>query len=175
MWYYLYGDYMNPYIIVAVMIVIDIISIPFIIRSILRKNIRKKGIAIAVFLTVFIVVEAAFSAFYINVNQFYDREGNIYTSAEDVLYYDRDGREYILYPTKADRRHFISTDSRYMYIAERVYVDKDGYIVYDRENKIRETELKYVYADDEGNEYYRADEIRFDSKGSIRLKNSEKS
>ncbi|MBQ5592840.1 MAG: hypothetical protein IIU80_07830 [Clostridia bacterium] len=166
---------MNPYIIVAVMLVIDLVSIPFFIRSMLKKNIRNKGAAITLLLVAFIAVEAAFSVFYINANRFYDREGNIYTSAEDVIYHDREGNEYTLYPTKADHWHFISTDSRYTYIAERVYVDKDGYIVYDRENKIKETDLKYVYADDEGNEYYRADEIRFDSKGSIRLKNSEKS
>ncbi|MBR5262580.1 MAG: hypothetical protein IKV49_02045 [Clostridia bacterium] len=164
---------MNPYIIVAVMLVVDIISLPFIIRSMLRKNIRKKGAAIALLLAAFIAVEAAFSVFYIRTNQFYDREGNVYLSQEDVLYYDRNGKEYILHQTKADRMHFISTDSRTMYISERVYTDMDGYIVYDKENKFSPTDRKYVYTDVDGNEYYRADEIRFDHNGDMRLKNKD--
>ena len=170
---YFRGDYMNPYIIVAVMLVVDIISLPFIIRSMLRKNIRKKGAAIALLLAAFIAVEAAFSVFYIRTNQFYDREGNVYLSQEDVLYYDRNGKEYILHQTKADRMHFISTDSRTMYISERVYTDMDGYIVYDKENKFSPTDRKYVYTDVDGNEYYRADEIRFDHNGDMRLKNKD--
>ncbi|MBR6531080.1 MAG: hypothetical protein IKT61_01095 [Clostridia bacterium] len=164
---------MNPYIIVAVMIVIDVVSIPFFIRAFLKKDIKNKGIVLAVFLAVFIAVEAAFSVFYINANQFYDREGNAYTSQEDVIYYDRVGNEYILYPTKVDRWHFVSTDSKYMYIAERVYIDMDGYIVYDKENNFLKTDLKYVYTDAEGNEYYRADEIRFNHKGEMKLKDKD--
>lgn len=161
---------MNPYIIVAVMVVIDIVSIPFVIRSILKKNIRKKGAVIAVFLAVFVAVEVAFSVFYINANQFYDREGNVYTSQENVLYHDRDGNEYILYRTKVDRWHFISTDSKYMYTSERVYLDTDGYIVYDKENEFKKTDREYVFTDSDGNEYFRAEEIRFNHKGEMKLK-----
>lgn len=164
---------MNPYIIIGIMIVIDLISIPFVIRSIMKKNIRKKGAVIAAFLAVFIVIEAAFSFFYISSNQFYDREGNVYQSQEDVLYYDRGGNEYILRQTKVDRWHFISKDSKYMYISERVYVDMDGYIVYDKENEFEKTDRKYVFKDSQGNEYFRAEEIKFNRKGEMKLKNKD--
>ncbi|MBR3836400.1 MAG: hypothetical protein IKJ69_06425 [Clostridia bacterium] len=161
---------MNPYIIVAIMIVIDIVSLPFIVRSMLKKDIRKKGIVITAFLAVFIAVEIAFSVFYINSNQFYDREGNIYTSQEEVLYYDREGNEYTLNQTKVDRWHFISTDGRRMHTAERVYVDEEGYIFFDAKNELIKTELEYAYTDGEGNKYFRADEIKWDHKGELTVR-----
>lgn len=164
---------MNPYIVVAVMLVVDVISIPFIIKSILKKDIKKKGLAITAFLAVFIAIEAAFSVFYINANQFYDREGNTYTAAENVLYYDRSGNEFILHETKVDRYHFISTNSKIMYIAERVYIDTDGYIVYDKENEFKQTDREYVYTDSDGNEYFRAEEIKWNHKGELKVKNKE--
>ena len=34
---------MSPYIIIAIMIAVDLISVPLFIRSILKKDIRKKG------------------------------------------------------------------------------------------------------------------------------------
>lgn len=164
---------MNPYIIVAVMLIVDVISIPFIIKSILKKDIKKKGVVIAIFLAAFVAIEAAFSVFYITSNQFYDREGNTYTAQENVLYYDRSGNEFILHETKADRYHFISTDSKIMYIADRVYLDMDGYIVYDKENEFKQTDREYVYTDSDGNEYFRADEMKWNHKGEIKVKNRE--
>lgn len=164
---------MNPYIIVAVMIVIDIVSIPFFIKSVLKKDIKNKGAVISLFLAVFIAVEVAFSVFYINTNQFYDREGNVYTSQEDVIYYDRDLKEYTLNQTKIDRWHFISTDGRYMHIADRVYVDKDGYIVFDQLNEFKKSDREFVYLDPEGNEYYRADEIKWNNKGEFKIRNKD--
>lgn len=164
---------MNPYIIVAVMIVIDIVSIPFAIKSIMKKDMKNKGAVIALFLAVFIAVEVAFSVFYINSNQFYDREGNTYTSQESVLYYDRDGNKYILHQTKVDRWHFISKDGRRMLTSERVYVDSEGYIVYDEMNEFEQTDREYVYTDAEGNEYYRAQEIKWTHNGGLKVKNRE--
>ena len=162
---------MNPYIIVAVMIVIDIVSIPFVIKSILKKDMKRKGAVIALFLTVFIAVEAAVSVFYIRSNQFYDREGNTYTSQESVLYYDRDGTEYILHQTKADRWHFISKDGKRMITSERVYVDSEGYIVLDEKNEFKKSDREYVYTDADGNEYYRAQEIKWTHNGGLKVKN----
>lgn len=161
---------MNPYIVVAVMIVIDLITIPFAIKSILKKNIKKKGVVIAAFLTVFIVIEAGFSMFYINSNNFYDREGNTYTSQENVVYYDREGTQYILHETKQDRWHFISKDSKHMYIAERMYLDMDGYMVFDRDDTFVQSDRQYVYIDGEGNEYFRADEMVWNRKGEMKPK-----
>ncbi len=164
---------MNPYIIVIIMIGFDIISIPFMIRSFLKKDIKHKGLIVTAVLAAFIAIEAVFSVFYINANSFYDREGNTYTSQEDVIYYDHDGVEFILHQTKADRWHFISTDSRYMRISERVYVDMDGYIVFDSENQFEKTDREYVYTDPQGNEYYLAEDIKWNHKGEMKLKNKD--
>lgn len=164
---------MNPYIIIAVMIVIDIITIPFAIKSILKKDIKHKGIILAVFLAVFIVIEAAFSIFYIDSHNFYDREGNTYTSQESVLYYDKDGTGFVLQQTKADRWHFISEDGRRMLLAERMYLDMDGYLVFDSTNTFTQTDRKYVYTDKDGNEYFRADEITWNKKGEMQPKQAE--
>ncbi len=164
---------MNPYIIVAIIIIIDLLTLPFFIRSFLKKEMKHKGVVLALFLAVFIAVEAAFSVFYINANQFYDREGNTYTSQEDVLYYDREGVEYILHETKIDRWHFISTDGKSMYTSKRVYVDKDGYIVYDRPNEFSKTDREFVYTDAESNEYFRAEEIKWNHKGEMNVRNKE--
>lgn len=165
---------MNPYIIIAVMIVIDIITIPFAIKSILKKDIRHKGIILAVFLAVFIVIEVAFSIFYIDSHNFYDREGNTYTSQESVVYYDRDGNEFVLYKhIKQDRWHFVTKDGKRMLIAERVYLDMDGYLVFDSADTFTQTDRKYVYTDKDGNEYFRADEITWNKKGEMQPKQAE--
>lgn len=160
---------MNPYIVIAVIVIIDIISIPFAIKSILKKNIKHKGIILALFLAVFIAVEAIFSVLYIDSHNFYDREGNTYTSQEDVVYYDKDCKEFILYhQIKQDRWHFISKDGKNMYTAERMYLDTDGYLVYDRDNTFKQTELKYIYKDANGNEYFRADEMTWNKRGEMK-------
>lgn len=164
---------MNPYIIVAVMIVIDIVSIPFAIRAILKKNIRHKPVIIAVLLAVFVAFEAAFSVLYINANQFYDRDGKAYASEEEVVYFNREGKEFFLRQTKADRWHFISSDGKLMYISERVYLDSDGYIVYDRNNEFSQTDRKFVYTDGDGNEYFLAQEIKWNHKGELKPRNKD--
>lgn len=159
---------MNPYIVIAIMVVIDIVTIPFAIKSILKKNIKHKGIILAVFLSVFIIAEIAFSALYIDSHNFYDREGNTYTSQENVVYYDKDGNEFLLSQTKIDRWHFISKDGKRMLIAERVYLDMDGYLVFDSSDTFTQTDRKYVYTDKEGNEYFRADEITWSKNGEMK-------
>ena len=126
---------MNPYIIIGVMVVIDLITLPIIIKKILKKDGKNKGIKIAVLIAAFVIVEAVCSFFCIESNVFYDREGNQYKSAESIVYYDREGVSYTLRETGMARKHFVSTDGRIMRIAERAYVDKDGYLVFDLKNE----------------------------------------
>lgn len=160
---------MNPYIVIAIMVIVDIITLPVVIKGILKKDMKHKGIILALFLAVFIAVEAVFSVLYIDSHNFYDREGNVYTSQEEVLYYDKDGTEFVLYHhIKQDRWHFISKDGKNMYIAERVYLDEDGYLVYDRDNAFSQTDRKYIYTDESGNEYFRADEITWNRRGEMK-------
>ncbi len=159
----------NPYIIVGIIIAIDIISIPFFIKSMLKKKIKRKGAVIASVLVAFIAVETAFSFFYIDSKQFYDREGNTYLSAAEVVYYDREGNKFLLDKSSGKYSHFVSVDGKRTLISERVYLDKDGYIVFDRDEELRRSDREYVYLDNEGNEYFLAEQMQWGRGGKIEL------
>lgn len=160
---------MNPYIIIGVMVVIDLITLPIIIKKILKKDGKNKGIKIAVLVAAFVIVEAVCSFFCIESNVFYDREGNQYKSAESIVYYDREGVSYTLRETGMARKHFVSTDGRIMRIAERTYIDKDGYLVFDLENEFKKSGEDGIYKDADGNEYYKAEEVKWKRNGEIKL------
>lgn len=159
---------MNPYIVIAVMLVIDIVTLPIAIKKMLQKSNKNKGIKITLVIVAFILIEAVFSYLYVNSaqdNAFYDRNGNPYSSAESVVYYDKIGNEYLLCETADGKMYFIS--GRMMNEAENTYVDKDGYIVYDSKGRFADTDEDGIYTDDKSNEYYKADEIRWDKDGQI--------
>ncbi|MBP3939407.1 MAG: hypothetical protein IK955_08355 [Clostridia bacterium] len=162
---------MNPYIIIGVMVVIDLITLPIIIKKILKKDGKNKGIKIAVLIAAFVIVEAVCSFFCIESNVFFDREGNQYKSAESIVYYDREGVSYTLRETGMARKHFVSTDGRIMRIAERAYVDKDGYLVFDLKNEFKSAEKEGVYKDADGNEYYKAEDVSWKRNGEIQTGN----
>ncbi len=162
----------NPYIIVGIIIAVDIISIPFFIKSILKKDIKRKGAVIALVLAAFIALEAFCSFLYVTSNQFYDRNGNTYTDIQSVIYYTREGDEFKLEENSLKYKHFVSTDGKQMYIAERVYIDMDGFIVYDRKNEFERSDREYVYLDSDGNEYFLAEYMKWDYKGNIKLKDN---
>ncbi len=161
---------MNPYIVIGIVIAVDLVTLPIIIKKMLKKEGKHKGLKIAALVAVFVAVEAVFSFLYVESKMFYDREGNQYQSAESVVYYDRDGTEYLLCETKADRMHFVSRDGKFMRIAERTYIDKEGYLVFDIRNEFKKTENGNVYTDDEGNEYYKAESIEWNRKGEAQFK-----
>ena len=165
------GDFMNPYVIIGIMIVIDLVTLPLIIRKMLKKEGKNKGVKIAALVAVFVIVEAVTSYFYIESTMFYDREGNQYKTAESVVYYDEQGPGYLLCETGTLRRkHFVSTDGKIMRIAERAYVDKDGYLVFDIKDEFKESAEKGVFTDDEGNKYYKAEAVEWNRKGEITLR-----
>ncbi len=164
-----WGDFMNPYIIIGVMVAIDLITLPFIIKKILKKDGKNKGIKIAVLVAVFVAVEAVCSFFCIESTVLYDREGNKYKSAESVVYYDEQGTSYTLRETGMARKHFISTDGRIMRIAERAYIDKEGYLVFDLKNEFKDTGKDGIYSDADGNEYYKAEDVQWKRNGDIVL------
>ena len=161
---------MNPYVVIGVMIAIDLITLPFIIRKMLRKEGKNKGLKIAILIAVFVIIEAITSFYYIEANMFYDREGNQYKSAESVVYYDEQGTNYLLCETGLAKKHFVSTNGKIMRIAERSYIDKDGYLVFDIKNEFKESAEDGVYIDAEGNKYYKAEEVEWKRNGEIKLR-----
>ncbi len=161
---------MNPYIIIAVMVVIDLITLPFIIRKILKKDGENKGMKIALLIAAFVVIELVFSFAYVSSaddDKFYDRLGNEYKSHESVIYYDSMGKEYLLCETADKKMYFIS--GRIMNAAEDTYINKDGYLVYDSKGRFTDADADGIYTDENLNEYYKADEVRWDKEGQIQF------
>ncbi len=158
---------MNPYVVIGIMIAVDLITLPFIIRKMLKKEGRHKGLKITILIVAFIAIEAVCSFFYIDSNLFYDREGNQYTSTESVVYYDRDGKEYLLCETALGSKQFMTRDGKITRIADRTYVDKDGYLVFDLQNNFVKTDEEDVYTDADLNEYIKAEKAEWNRKGEI--------
>lgn len=99
---------------------------------------------------------------------YYDREGNIYYDDDDVLYYDKDGATY----TYDDDDYWFVGETGARYDYAYCYVDSDGYFIYDAagyENDynavITYDEITDSYYDKDGNIYYYADEVSWNSKG----------
>ena len=165
---------MNPYVIVAVVIAADLISLPFIIRWIINKNSktnkRVKWISAAVLISV--VIDVVFSYAIISSSYSYDRTGKRYSYNETITYYTSDGKEFYYEESTRDRSHYVSKDGTEIYIADRVYVDKDGYLYYDKNNELTSNEGNDVYVDKDGNKYYRADKIEWNKNGDICIKKS---
>lgn len=159
---------MNPYVVIGIMIVVDLITLPFIIRKMLKKEGKHKGLKITILIVAFVAIEAVCSFFYIDSNMFYDREGNQYTSYESVVYYDRDGREYLLCETALGSKQFITRDGKITRIAERTYVDKDGYLVFDLQNRFVKTNKEGVYTDSDSNEYIKAEKAEWNRNGEMK-------
>lgn len=161
---------MNPYIIIAIMLVIDVITLPLIIKKMLKKATENKGLKVTLLIVAFVVIEAVFAFVYISSAEekaFYDRQGNRYSSSESVVYYDKMSNEYLLCETADGKMYFIS--GRIMNEADSMYIDKDGYLIYDSRGLFEDTDSDGIYKDKESNEYYRADEVRWDKDGQIHL------
>lgn len=102
---------------------------------------------------------------------YYDREGNAYSDDEDVLYYDRNGESYIY---EENKYSFESSETGKIYDYIYCFVDEDGYFVFDAagaENDYNSTiifdETIGDYCDEDGNIYYYADEVSWDSEGNL--------
>ena len=54
-------------------------------------------------------------------------------------------------------------------VASMIYIDKDGYLIYDSRGLFEDTDSDGIYKDKESNEYYRADEVKWDKDGQIHL------
>lgn len=94
---------------------------------------------------------------------FYDMKGNVYTDSDDVKYYDRDGNVY-RYDDEEDVFADYNGEIYYTYFT---YVDSDGYFVYDEDNKIYTDDVDGSYIDDEGNVYFYAPNVSWNSEGKL--------
>lgn len=160
---------MNPYIVIVLTALVDLIALPVVIKSIIKGRAKRKGLTAAAVVSALIAADVLFSFLYLNVNMYYDSKGNSYTEADQVMYYDRGSKTYSLETDKFGTGHFISSDGTRTMLADRVYVDTDGYIVFDAANSFKKSDKKYVYTDGKGGEYYRPEEIKWNSKGEIKV------
>lgn len=99
----------------------------------------------------------------------YDRNGDSYPEKSKVKYFDRDGNVYYFnmdqqsyLPTFINEKTGESIDAFFCYISE------DGYLVFDKENKIsRDKDTTDTYRDEEGNIYYDAFTVEWDKDGNL--------
>ena len=146
---------MNPYIIIGIMIAIDLIMLPFIIKKILKKDEKNKGLKVVALIVAFVAVETVCSVVYINANTYFDRLGNRYETVESVRYYDRDENQYVITEDPSGREYFTSLNGRFMRIADITYIDKEGYLYFDLSKELEKQENNdYAYLDANGNVYY---------------------
>lgn len=105
---------------------------------------------------------------------YYDREGKAYDNGDDVLYYDRNGNTY----TYDDEDYVFESADGYEFASYNCYVDEEGYFVYDKiaDKDMSKAQIRYydstenfvdVYADREGNFYYFADVVSWNSEGKM--------
>lgn len=101
---------------------------------------------------------------------FYDMKGNPYDSKEDILYYDRDGNTYKLDGFEFDGDLVcVETGDRLNCVF--CYVDGEGYLYYDKDNKLKYNEEYDYYYDGSSKVYYPATLAEWNSRG--RLLNNE--
>ena len=162
---------MNPYVIIGIMIAVDLIMLPFIIKKMLKKDGKNKGLKIVALIVAFVAVEAVCSVVYINSNTYFDRLGNRYETIESVRYYDREENQYVITEDPSGREYFTSLNGRFMRIAEITYIDEEGYLYFDIEKKLEKQEnVNYIHLDESGKIYYPYDTVKWTSKGEIKLR-----
>lgn len=162
---------MNPYVIIGIMIAVDLIMLPFIIKKILKKDGKNKGLKIVALIAAFVAVEAVCSVVYINTNTYFDRLGNRYETVGSVRYYDRDENQYVITEDPQGREYFTSLNGRYTRIAEITYIDEEGYLYFDFDKKlVKHNDNKYAYLDKSGKIYYPFDTVEWKSNGKMTFK-----
>lgn len=162
---------MNPYVIIGIMIAVDLIMLPFIIKKMLKKGGKKTGIKIVALIVAFVVIETICSVVYINSNTYFDRLGNRYETVEAVRYYDREENQYVITEDSMGREYFTSLNGRFMRIAEIAYIDEEGYLYFDFDKElVKHTDNKYAYLDENGKIYYPFDTVKWKSNGKMTFK-----
>ncbi len=162
---------MNPYVIIGIMITVDLIMLPFIIRKMLKKGGKKTGLKIVALIGAFVVIETICSVVYVNSNTYFDRLGNRYETVESVRYYDRDENQYVITKDPSGREYFTSLNGRFMRIAEITYIDEEGYLYFDLDKElVKHKDNKYAYLDENGKVYYPFDTVKWKSNGKMSFK-----
>lgn len=160
----------DPYTLITLFAVSDIIGIiAFIIYTVKRTSKGKRLKKIVLATVCLVAVDLVMSFFIISSNTFYDRNGEKYRKLDEIKYYSDDGTAYHKTTDEMLRTYLVSEDETQMYLAERVYIDEDGFIVYDRRKEFKKENLEYVYFDTDGNKYYALDSVQWNKNGQIKL------
>lgn len=161
----------NPYVYIAVLIFIDIISIPLVVKKLLSGKSDRKRTAVKIIsaAAVFIAADCICIAFILGNSFSYDRTGERYKYNESVVYYTSEGGRFTL-KGKGDDARFENANGTESYLAERVYVDDDGFLYFDVKNELAGRGQDGTYTDAEGKKYYRADSVEWNRYGDLSLK-----
>ena len=157
----------NPYVAVAVIGILDVFGIiGFIIYTIKKPEQKKKLKKIGIAIACFVLADAVISFFIISSNTVYDRNGNRYVEKEKLAYYDKSENVYHIEKNDSSEAYMRSENGLNTFIAERVYIDRDGYIVYDRFNEFIQKN-DFVFTDSNSNEYYLLSAVKWDRHGNL--------
>ncbi len=150
----------NPFSLLGIMVIADVIGVAVYAVCAMKKDKATALKRILILTAVVILLDGACGIYITKMNTFYDRNMERYSSIQDVVYYKTNGKAY-----KLKDGYFVSLDGTDMFTAEKAYVTEDGFLVYDRDGNIHKTELECFYKDDAGNKYYKATEVKWNSKG----------
>lgn len=102
---------------------------------------------------------------------YYDMKGNRYFSFEDVLYYDRDGNTYVsenrIDESGKYNNVLVNTVSGEEYPSFLCYIDQDGYLYYDKDEKLQYNDRDGMYYDEQGNRYCFIVSVEWDKNGEL--------
>lgn len=163
----------NPAVLMGTLAAFDLIGLVcFIIYTIKNSPQGKRLKKIVTVCSVFVVLDVIISVCIVTSNTYYDKLGNSYHKPEDVIYYDRDNTPYHLTADDKGRDYLVSDNGIQTYSASRIYIDKDGFIVYDRKNEFKQSDRKYIFCDTQGKEYYSIDTVQWNKSGQIKLEDN---
>ena len=159
----------NPLTAVAFITAADILGIIGIVIYTLRKYGKGKRLKKLIITVVCLAAaDAVISFLILSSATLYDRNGTSYFEAESVRYYDENQNVYHLITDENLKEYLISENGTSMFLAERVYIDKDGYIVYDRFDEFKQ-EKEFIFTNGDGNEYYPIKAVKWYKNGQIAI------
>lgn len=158
----------NPYVVPAILIIADLISIPLITVGICRKH--EKGQRIKKIITVIAVIaiiDGAYAFAQLGKNSYYDIKGVKYSAPTQIVYYDKDGNKYT-YENGNYGELFKNENGTHAFTAKNAYIDKDGYLVIITE-KLEENADTKTFTDKNGNQFYHATDVSWSKSGKIKI------
>lgn len=158
----------NPYVVPAILVIADLISIPLITIGICRKHQKGQRIKrIVAVIAVIVIIDGGYAVSQLGKNSYYDIKGIKHSDPTQIVYYDKDGNKYT-YENGNYGELFKNENGTHAFTAENAYIDKDGYLVIITE-KLEEDVNTNTFKDKDGNQYYHATDVSWNKSGKMKI------